>query len=184
MNKQPNIGDKIKYYGYTEEAYKNGSVPTFVAETGIVLEVEGKLHIKFANGWILPLYYLDNIELVQTRQSIFEHKMETDYTPTKCIGCDLWDDMSGTPPHCQIDKCIKTKEESFFGNQQFSNEDTRMNTCKHYSDFNQCQMGHYDEDRHVFCAVCISCDDYCPKLKKVLFQPEEIFPQEKPTRRT
>lgn len=174
---QPQIGDRIKFTGYTLEAYKNGSVPTFMDGEGIIIELENKLYLKLDTEYIIPLYYLDNLKVIHD----------------KCDGCDAWIDYTGTPAHCAVEKCIKEykclkcetllntanslcescfqkykktqKEESFFGHSQFQ-EDTRMNTCKYYSDYNQCAMGHYDEDRHVFCSVCMICDDYTKFTKE------------------
>lgn len=194
---QPKLGDRIKFTGYTPEAYKNGSVPIFMSNEGIVIELDGKLYLKLDSEYILPVYYLDNIELIHT--CVTDPTLQT---PQKCNGCDAWIDYTGTPAHCCVDRCIKgykclkcetildtsnsicercfqkfvfkekplsiprIKEESFFGNQQFQNEDTRMETCQYYSDYNQCAMGHYDEDRNVFCAVCLICDDYKKKEEK------------------
>lgn len=199
---QPQLGDRIKFMGYTPEAYKNGSVPTFFENEGIVIELDGKLYLKLDSEWILPVYYLDNLEFISnciTEEDKFWEEEFAKYDkdhPIKCNGCDAWIDYTGTPAHCAVEKCIKEykclkcetllntanslcescfqkykktqKEESFFGNQQFQ-EDTRMETCKYYSDYNQCAMGHYDEDHYVFCAVCLICDDY--KLRKEKTRP-------------
>lgn len=173
---QPQIGDRIKFTGYTLEAYKNGSVPTFMDGEGIIIELENKLYLKLDTEYIIPIYYLDNLKVIHD----------------KCDGCDAWIENTGTPAHCAVEKCLKESditivkkplgqkiskdywkdtikelesEESFFGNQQFQ-EDTRMETCKYYSDYNQCVMGHYDEDRHVFCSVCMICDDYTKFTKE------------------
>ena len=62
---QPQIGDRIKFTGYTLEAYRNGSVPTFMIGEGIVIELEGKFYLKLDTEWILPIYYLDNLELIK-----------------------------------------------------------------------------------------------------------------------
>jgi hypothetical protein len=34
-------------------------------------------------------------------------------TPQRCDGCDMWDDISGTPSHCRVEKCI-VDEKAFF----------------------------------------------------------------------
>jgi hypothetical protein len=73
---QPQIGDRIRFMGYTPEAYKNGSVPTFVSNEGIVIDLDGKLYLKLDNEWVVPIYYLDNLELVQkSEQSSIYHEL-------------------------------------------------------------------------------------------------------------
>lgn len=230
---QPQIGDRVKYHGYTPEAYRNGSVPTFMIGEGIVIELDGKLYLKLDTEYIIPVYYLDNLECIKencdvcfwmrdqdiihpkcpfkecigkteikekrvveqdlTPEEEYYYSMNGSSVPAKCNGCDAWIDYTGTPAHCAVEKCIKEykclkcetllntanslcescfqkykktqKEESFFGHSQFQ-EDTRMETCKYYSDYNQCAMGHYDEDHYVFCAVCLICDDYTKFTKE------------------
>jgi hypothetical protein len=73
---QPQIGDRIKFMGYTEDAYRNGSVPTFLGDEGVVIEVEGKLYLKLDTQYIIPLYYLDNIQiLAKSEQSSIYHEL-------------------------------------------------------------------------------------------------------------
>ena len=61
-------GDHVKFFGYTEEAYRNGSVPTFMQNEGTLIWVDNQWYVKLANEWILPLYYCANIEIIPSQK--------------------------------------------------------------------------------------------------------------------
>lgn len=58
------VGDRVKYWGYTEEAFHRGGVPSFEKGEGTIITLDNILYLAFANGYIYPIHYCANVEIL------------------------------------------------------------------------------------------------------------------------
>lgn len=61
---KPHVGDKIKFKGYTPEAFQRGGVPLFFEGQGVVMWIDGVFYIRMTDNTIIPTYFCENMELV------------------------------------------------------------------------------------------------------------------------